>query len=87
MARDRATRAASCVELSPAEARLVGARERPIVIAPRRPGAPVADAVAPGLRGPRRDAALHAASPPAAAATRRTTLVMTSGNVGDEPIA
>ncbi len=74
------------------EALLVG-RERPIVLAPRRAGAPVATGVAPGspelgLMLPY--SPLHhvmladlAASGPGAAGA----LVMTSGNVSDEPIA
>ena len=65
-----------------------GGRERPIVIAPpaaRRARSP--PSVAPRVGGPRRDAALLAAPPPAARATPARTLVMTSGNVSDEPIA
>ena len=58
---------------------------RPIVIARRRPGAPVADAVAPGLRE------LGAMLPSTPLhhlllGDAGTTLVMTSGNRGGEPI-
>ncbi len=68
-----------------AAARLAG-RDRPIVIAPRAPGAAVADAVAPGLRelgvmlpySPLHHLLLVDAGVP---------LVLTSGNVSDEPIA
>jgi hydrogenase maturation protein HypF len=67
------------------EALLAGAR-RPIVLLPRRPGAPVADAVAPGNSElglmlpytPLHHLLLrHVAGP----------IVLTSGNVSDEPIA
>ncbi|MGQ0521078.1 MAG: carbamoyltransferase HypF [Actinomycetota bacterium] len=73
-------------ELSPeAEAALTSPR-RPIVLAPRRPGAPVAAAVAPGLPElgimlaytPVHDLLLARVGRP---------LVMTSGNLSDEPIA
>jgi hydrogenase maturation protein HypF len=65
---------------------LLVARERPIVLAPRRPGARVAAAVAPGSRelgvmlpySPLHHLLL---------ADVRAPLVMTSGNVSDEPIA
>ena len=64
-------------------------RARPIVLAPRRPDAPpLAPSLAPGDGRPRRDAALLAAAPPAAARLAALhPLVMTSGNVADEPIA
>ena len=74
------------VELTRAEtARLCG-RDRPIVIAPARRGARVAAAVAPGVRelgvmlpySPLHHLLLADAGTP---------LVMTSGNVSDEPIA
>ena len=84
MAPDHATLAA-LVELTPSQARLAGAPERPIVIAPRRPHAPVAGEVAPGLHD------LGAMLPPSPlhhllAGDIATTLVMTSGNLGGEPI-
>ncbi|MET0160849.1 MAG: Sua5/YciO/YrdC/YwlC family protein, partial [Acidimicrobiales bacterium] len=68
-----------------AEAVLTSSR-RPIVLAPRRPGLQVADAVAPGLPElglllaytPLHHLLLQAVGRP---------LVMTSGNVSDEPIA
>ena len=50
-------------------------------------GAPVAPSVAPGRRRARRDAAVLAAAPPAARRLPSAALVMTSGNVSDEPIA
>jgi hydrogenase maturation protein HypF len=65
---------------------LITGPERPIVLAPRRPGALVADAVAPGARelgvmlpySPLHHLLL---------ADVGTALVLTSGNVSDEPIA
>ena len=73
-------------ELSPAHERLLLGRARPIVLAPRRGGAPVARSVAPqsselGVMLPY--SPLHHLLLSDAA----TTLVMTSGNVSDEPIA
>ncbi|HXW58250.1 MAG TPA: carbamoyltransferase HypF, partial [Solirubrobacteraceae bacterium] len=73
------------VEISPAQAALASAPERPIVIACRRRMAPVADAVAPGLRDlgvmlpstPLHHLLLHDLG---------TALVMTSGNPSGEPI-
>jgi hydrogenase maturation protein HypF len=78
--------ARSLVELSRAEQDLLEGRERPIVIARRRPGAAVAESVAPrsGDLGvmlpysPLHHLLLHEAG---------RTLVMTSANVSDEPIA
>ena len=58
--------AGELVDLTPAEQELMAGRERPIVIARRRADAPVAAGGGPGLAGPGRDAALHAAAPPAA---------------------
>ena len=74
------------VSLSPAEEALLEGRERPIVLARRRPGAPVAPSVAPrsadlGVMlpySPLHDLLLGDAGTP---------LVMTSGNRSDEPIA
>jgi len=74
------------VELRGAELELVTARERPIVIARRREGARVAAAVAPGLL----DLGVMLASTPLhhlLLADVGTALVMSSGNVSDEPIA
>jgi hydrogenase maturation protein HypF len=74
------------VELGAEEEALLRSRERPIVLAPRRPGAPVAAAVAPrvselGVMLPYTP--LHHLL----LADTGHTLVMTSGNVSDEPIA
>jgi hydrogenase maturation protein HypF len=78
--------ARALVDLGPAEAALLCGRERPIVIAPRRPAAAVAPAVAP------RCAELGVMLPYAPLqhlllADCGGPLVMTSGNVADEPIA
>jgi hydrogenase maturation protein HypF len=60
--------------------------ERPIVLAPRRPGAPVADAVAPGA--PELGVMLpYSPLHHLLLADVGTALVLTSGNVSDEPIA
>src|SRR6185312_4282141 len=85
MVRDLAA-ARALVELGEAEARLLSGHERPIVVAPRRSGAPVAAAVAPrsvelGVMlpySPLHHLLMHDTA---------TTLVLTSGNVSDEPIA
>jgi hydrogenase maturation protein HypF len=74
------------VAMTPADAALLTARERPIVLVPRRRDAPVAAAVAPRARelglmlpySPLHHLLLADAGFP---------LVMTSGNVSDEPIA
>ncbi|MGO9321555.1 MAG: carbamoyltransferase HypF [Solirubrobacteraceae bacterium] len=74
------------VDLSPDERTLMSGSERPIVIARRRQGARVADAVAPGSP----DLGVMLPSTPLhhlLLADAGTTLVMTSGNVSDEPIA
>ncbi|MEA2251753.1 MAG: hydrogenase maturation protein HypF [Solirubrobacteraceae bacterium] len=73
------------VELGPGEEALLIGRERPIVLAPRRPHARVAHAVAP------RSADLGVMLPYAPLhhlllADVGATLVMTSANVSDEPI-
>jgi hydrogenase maturation protein HypF len=74
------------VEPSPEDVRLLVSRRRPIVLAPRRPDAPAAPSVAPlspdlGLMLP------YSPMHHLLAADTRATLVMTSGNVSDEPIA
>jgi hydrogenase maturation protein HypF len=74
------------VALGEEDVALLESPARPIVLAPRRPGAAVAQAVAPGMRelgvmlpySPLHHLLLGDAG---------TTLVMTSGNVSDEPIA
>jgi hydrogenase maturation protein HypF len=78
--------ARSLVELGPADEALLLGRERPIVLAPRRAGARVAAAVAP------RSSDLGVMLPYSPLhhlllADLETVLVMTSGNVSDEPIA
>jgi hydrogenase maturation protein HypF len=78
--------ARALVELGETEAALLAAREHPIVLAARRMDAPVAAAVAP------RSAELGVMLPYSPlhhllAADTARTLVMTSGNVSDEPIA
>jgi hydrogenase maturation protein HypF len=85
MVRDVAT-ADELVRVGPLEAALLGGRDRPIVLAPRRPGASVAAAVAPltpelGVMLPY--SPLHHLL----LADVGEPLVMTSGNVSDEPIA
>jgi hydrogenase maturation protein HypF len=78
--------ARALVFLDEAEEALLGARERPIVLARRRTGANVAGAVAPGHR----DLGVMLPYSPLhhlLLAECGTALVMTSGNVSDEPIA
>ncbi len=89
MARD--TRAVEAlIELGDAERALLASSARPIVLAPRRPGAGVAGAVAPGVRElgvmlPY--APLHHLLLADLAGLGVDALVLTSGNVTDEPIA
>ena len=74
------------VVLGGEEERLLRGRERPIVLAPRRAGAPVAAAVAPHAR----ELGVMLPYTPLhhlLLADTATPLVMTSGNVSDEPIA
>jgi hydrogenase maturation protein HypF len=74
------------VELDDAAGALLTSRERPIVLAPRRPNAPVAESVAPASRelgvmlpySPLHHLLL---------VDSNAVLVMTSANVSDEPIA
>ena len=85
MARD-VEAALELVALAPAERELLGSPRRPIVLARRRPAAPVAEAVAPASRdlgvmlpySPLHHLLLADVGEP---------LVMTSGNTSDEPIA
>ncbi len=89
MARD-ADAAGALVELAPAELALLTASARPIVLAPRRAGAAVAAAVAPGL--PELGvmlpyAPLHHVLLADCAELGVEALVLTSGNLSDEPIA
>jgi len=71
--------------VAPDDARLLGSRERPIVLLRRRPDAPLAPSVAPGLDTigvvlaytPLHRLVLDAVGRP---------LIMTSGNASDEPI-
>jgi hydrogenase maturation protein HypF len=74
------------VHAGEAELRLLTAPARPIVLAPRRPDAPVAAAVAPGA--PELGVMLpYSPLHHLLLADVQSTLVMTSGNVSDEPIA
>jgi hydrogenase maturation protein HypF len=78
--------ARALVRLSAAEEDLLSGRERPIVIARRRAGAEVVEAVAP--RSP--DLGVMLPSTPLhhlLLADSGRTLVMTSGNLSDEPLA
>ncbi len=78
--------AASLVELTPAEQALLTGRQRPIVIARRRAQAAVAASVAPGSP----DLGVMLPYSPLhhlLLAGTGEALVMTSGNVSDEPIA
>ncbi|WP_235022605.1 carbamoyltransferase HypF [Amycolatopsis alkalitolerans] len=85
MVPDLAAAAALC-EVDALAERLLTDRRRPIVLLPRRPGADVADSVAPGNRRlgvmlpftPLHHLLLAGISRP---------IVLTSGNVSDEPIA
>jgi hydrogenase maturation protein HypF len=72
--------------VSEADRALLVSAERPIVLSPRRAGAPVADAVAPRSR----ELGLMLPYTPLhhlLVADAGTALVMTSGNAADEPIA
>ncbi len=74
------------IELAPADEALLTSPQRPIVIARRQPGAGVAPAVAPRMR----DLGVMLPYSPLhhlLLADAGVTLVMTSGNVSDEPIA
>ncbi len=74
------------VELGPVEEELLLSRERPIVLATRRPDAPVAPSVAPGV--PELGIMLpYTPLHHLLAADTGVPLVLTSGNVSDEPIA
>jgi hydrogenase maturation protein HypF len=85
MARDLDA-ARALVDTTPAEEALLTSPRRPIVLARRRPGAPVAAAVAPGC--PQLGVMLpYSPLHHLLLADAGTPLVMTSGNVSDEPIA
>ena len=89
MVRDEAA-AEALVELPGAERALLVSSARPIVLARRKPGARVADAVAPGM--PELGvmlpyAPLHHVLLADLAELGVEALVLTSGNVSDEPIA
>ncbi|MFB9474595.1 carbamoyltransferase HypF [Nonomuraea salmonea] len=78
--------AGTLVHLDPAAERLLTGTPRPIVLAPRRRDAPVADAVAPGAR----DLGVMLPYTPLhhlLADRLATPYVLTSGNLTDEPIA
>ena len=85
MARDLAA-VSALVELDEVEAALIADRARPIVLAPRRRGAAVAEAVAPRSH----ELGVMLAYSPlhhVLLADAGVPLVMTSGNASDEPIA
>jgi hydrogenase maturation protein HypF len=78
--------AARLVRLRPADRGLLLGCSRPIVLAPRRPGAPVAPSVAPGA--PELGVMLpYSPLHHVLLADVGRPLVLTSGNVSDEPIA
>ncbi|HET6864916.1 MAG TPA: carbamoyltransferase HypF [Solirubrobacteraceae bacterium] len=80
------TAAESLVRLDADAVELLAGAERPIVLAPRRPDAPVAESVAPGA--PELGVMLpYSPLHHLLLADLGTTLVMTSANVTDEPIA
>jgi len=82
--------ARALVSLGPEEEALLLGRQRPIVLAPRREGARVADGVAPGspeLGVMLPYSPLHHLLLDDLAASGCRAMVMTSGNVSDEPIA
>ncbi len=74
------------VSLGEADLELLRSPQRPIVLAPRLPGAPAADSVAPGA-GELGVMLPYSPLHHVLLADAGTTLVMTSGNVSDEPIA
>ena len=81
-----ADEARTLAALGAAELRLLHSPQRPIVLAPRLPGAPAAASVAPGAG----ELGLMLPYSPLhylLLADAGTALVMTSGNVSDEPIA
>jgi hydrogenase maturation protein HypF len=85
MVRDLAA-ARELAELDPADEALLAGPERPIVLVPRRADAPVAPSVAPGMA----ELGLMLPYSPLhhlLLADTGVPLVMTSGNVSDEPIA
>ncbi|MGD0386777.1 MAG: carbamoyltransferase HypF [Solirubrobacteraceae bacterium] len=87
--------AQALVELRASDRALLCSRARPIVLAPRLPGARVADSLAPGCAdlgvmlpySPLHHLLARDFAAGAAAAGAGAALVMTSGNVSDEPIA
>src|SRR6185503_17309057 len=85
MARDLAA-ARELVEIAPAEEALLLSRARPIVLAARRSGAAVAPSVAPGA--PELGVMLpYSPLHHLLLSDVADTLVLTSGNISDEPIA
>lgn len=93
MARDEATAAQLCI-IDPAARALLTSPARPIVLMPRRPAAPVAPSVAPGMQTlgvmlpytPLHHL-LMAEYAAAVGPARLAAIVLTSGNLSDEPIA
>ena len=78
--------AAALVALTPDDERMLTSHARPIVVAPRRAGTQVANAVAPGS-GELGVMLPYSPLHHLLLAATATPLVMTSGNVSDEPIA
>jgi hydrogenase maturation protein HypF len=74
------------VSLSPADVRQLTSTRRPIVLVPRRPGAAVAEATAPG-HGVLGVMLPYTPVHHLLARQLGTPIVLTSGNVSDEPIA
>ncbi|MGB9738309.1 carbamoyltransferase HypF [Chloroflexus sp.] len=93
MARDEATAEQLCI-IDPAARALLTSPTRPIVLMPRRPSAPVALSVAPGMQTlgvmlpytPLHHLLL-AEYAAAVGPARVAVIVLTSGNLSDEPIA
>jgi hydrogenase maturation protein HypF len=80
------TAARALVELSAADEALLASPRAPVVLAPGRPGAPLAEGIAPGLA----DVGVMVPTTPLHVELLRdlgvSALVMTSGNASDEPI-
>lgn len=86
---------AACCQVSPAERDLLTGAEKPILLLQRRPAAVLPDAIAPGVDTlgmmlpytPLHLLLLDQSDPRLAAEPAPSLLVMTSGNLSEEPIA